>query len=147
MATSLHDFKSTPPLRFWGPKVCAATAGKWGQSAMKVRSVRQWFVLSIGVVALLCIAGPRTHAQNSTRKVIKRVEPVYPETLRERGIGGTVRLKVTVRADGAVRDVQVEGGNPILAESAARAVKQWRYAPGDNEAITEVTIHFGDSNQ
>ena len=114
---------------------------------MKVRSVRKWFFLSVGAVALLCIAGLRTHAQNSTRKVIKRVEPVYPETLRDRGISGTVRLKVTVRADGTVRDVQVEGGNPILADSAVRAVKMWRYAQADSEAATEVVIHFGDSNR
>lgn len=72
---------------------------------------------------------------------------MYPELLRERGIGGTVRLKVTVRADGTVREVQLEGGNPILAESAIRAVKLWRYEQGESEATAEVVIHFGDSKQ
>jgi TonB family protein len=103
--------------------------------------------MSFSTALLLCSICFPTQAQSFTRKLVTRVEPAYPALLRERGITGTVRLKITVRADGAVRDVQVVGGNPILAESAVRAVKDWRYSPGDTEAVTEVAIHFGDPNQ
>src|SRR5215470_14788158 len=77
------------------------------------------------------------------RKILKKTEPEYPAVLRDKGIGGTVRLRVTVKPDGTVKDVQVLGGNAVLAESASRAVKQWHFAPADHEAATEVTIHFG----
>ncbi|MDE3110822.1 MAG: energy transducer TonB [Acidobacteriota bacterium] len=114
---------------------------------MKFRIARQFFKLAVLFLGLLCAISCPAQAQNSQRKVIKRVEPQYPAILRDRGIGGTVRLKATVRADGTVRDVQVEGGNPILTESALRAVKMWRYSPGDSETTAEVVIHFGDASQ
>jgi TonB family protein len=114
---------------------------------MKLQSARQLLVRSLSIVALLgstCLLG---HAQTSARKVIQEVEPAYPAQSRDRGVGGTVGLKVTVQADGTVRDVQVEYGDPNLAESAVRAVKLWRYAPGESETVEEVTINFTDSNQ
>lgn len=114
---------------------------------MKHRSVRQCVVLIVSIVCLLCISCLPAHAQSSGRKLIKRVEPVYPELLRDRGIRGTVRLKVTVRPDGTIRAVEVEGGNPILADSAVRAVKLWRYEAGEGESTADVVIHFGDTKQ
>lgn len=94
------------------------------------------------LVGLIFIGTSAVRAQSASRKVIKKVEPVYPTVLLERKIGGTVRLTVTVRADGTVRQVEVEGGNPILAASAARAVKFWRYSAGDRETTTQVVVHF-----
>jgi len=81
--------------------------------------------------------------QENDRKVLKRVEPEYPSVLRDKGIGGTVRLRVTVKPDGTVKDVQTVGGNAVLVESATRAVKQWHYAPAERETIIDVSIHFG----
>lgn len=82
-------------------------------------------------------------SQDSDRKVLKKVEPEYPAVLRDKGIGGTVRLRVTVRPDGTVKDVQTIGGNAVLVESATRAVKQWRYAPSEKEASIDLSIRFG----
>ena len=50
-----------------------------------------------------------------------------------KGIGGLVRLKVYVKPDGSVRDTEVLGGNPILAESAQRSVIQWKFSPAGSE--------------
>jgi TonB family protein len=47
----------------------------------------------------------------------------------DRQIGGLVRLKVTVSPDGKVSNVDVVGGNPILAESASTAVMKWKFIP------------------
>jgi TonB family protein len=94
------------------------------------------------LLGTILIGNVSAHAQSAERKLLKKVDPYYPTVLRERKIGGTVRLKVTVRADGTVREVQVEGGNPILTESAIRAVKLWHYSPGDRETVDEVVIHF-----
>jgi TonB family protein len=103
---------------------------------------KKHLVLLACVLEMVLIGNLPVRAQNAPRNVIKKVDPVYPAVLRERGIGGTVRLKVTVRADGKVKEVHVVGGNPILADSAVRAVKHWRYSPGDGEVTAEVVFHF-----
>jgi TonB family protein len=80
---------------------------------------------------------------NAERKLITRVEPDYPETLKRLNIGGTVRLQVYISAKGNVEDVELLGGNPILGESAAVAVKKWVYTAGRSRTIAEVSISFG----
>ena len=76
------------------------------------------------------------------RGVVKRVEPSYPETLRQMGIGGSVRLQITISPSGTVQNVEVLGGNPILAEAAVEAVKQWVYAPAPSKTELQVTVPF-----
>jgi len=77
------------------------------------------------------------------RKLITRIEPDYPETLKRLNIGGTVRLRVVISAKGNVEECELLGGNPILGESAALAVKKWVYAAGRSRTITEISIQFG----
>jgi TonB family protein len=81
-------------------------------------------------------------AQDASRKIIKRVEAQYPAVLKSRGIGGTVKLKVLILANGTVKETQVVGGNAILADRAQKAVKQWIFAPAAAETTMEVTIVF-----
>lgn len=79
---------------------------------------------------------------DGARKLITRVEPLYPSTLHANHIGGTVRLKVTIAQNGSVEAAELVGGNPILGEAAQAAVKKWVYAPGASKTKTEVTIPF-----
>ena len=51
------------------------------------------------------------------RKLMLWVKPVYPETLKQLNIGGTVRLRVSISAQGKVEEVRLLGGNPILGEA------------------------------
>ena len=97
-------------------------------------------LLVFAAVLLSCPAS--VHSQEATRKVLKRVEAQYPSILKKRGIGGTVRLRVVVKADGTVRDTEVLGGNAILADSAQKAVKQWVFTPGAPESTVEVSVVF-----
>jgi TonB family protein len=76
------------------------------------------------------------------RRLIIRVEPEYPETLKRLNIGGIVRLQVTISAKGNVENVELLGGNPILGESATSAVKQWIYAASHSPTVAEVSISF-----
>ncbi len=76
------------------------------------------------------------------RALLTRVEPEYPETLRQLHIGGTVRLKVTIAANGKVEAVALLGGSPILGEAAMAAVRRWVYAVAPARTETEVTIPF-----
>lgn len=90
-------------------------------------------------VKILAVVSERNHAQ---RKLMTRVEPKYPETLQQLQIGGTVRLAVTISPQGSVDSVQLLGGNPILAEAAIKAVKQWVYSPSSSPTTTEVSLRF-----
>ena len=84
------------------------------------------------------------HRSVAERKLITRVEPDYPETLQRLNIGGTVRLRVSISAKGNVEEVELLGGNPILGESAAAAVKKWVYTASSSRTIAEVSVSFGE---
>ena len=79
---------------------------------------------------------------NVERQLVTRVEPEYPETLQRLLIGGTVRLVVTISPKGSVESVQLLGGNPVLAEPAIKAVKQWVYTASPSRTMQAVSIPF-----
>jgi protein TonB len=60
-----------------------------------------------------------------------QVRPSYPSEARRLGIQGTTLLRVHVLADGRIGDVVVErsAGHIDLDQSAAEAVRQWRFEP------------------
>jgi TonB family protein len=81
-------------------------------------------------------------APKSDRKVLVSVKPEYSELLKHAQIGGLVRLKVTVSADGKVSNVDIVGGNPILAESASAAVMKWKFIPAPSQTLEDISISF-----
>jgi TonB family protein len=60
-------------------------------------------------------------------QLISSYSPAYPIGAAREGIEGTVKLNVIVGRDGRVRSVQMLSGPPILASSAASAVRDWHY--------------------
>jgi TonB family protein len=62
-------------------------------------------------------------------RLIHKVKPIYPPAAVEARIQGSVVLQALVAKDGAVRDVRLISGPPILAPAAIDAVKQWQYRP------------------
>ncbi len=81
-------------------------------------------------------------------KLIRKVEPVYPEEARRLRLSGIVKLGVTVDEEGFVRDARVQMGHPVLARAAVDAVHQWRYSAtllnGQPVPVeTTVTCFFG----
>jgi TonB family protein len=71
---------------------------------------------------------------------------VYPDA-PEDGIKGKVRLQIVVATNGMVKKIHALSGDHALAETAARAVRLWRYSPftpkdeiADRE--TSVTVDF-----
>src|SRR5713101_5724792 len=91
---------------------------------MKRRRPAEYLKLSCCLLLIFsCV--PRGRTQESTRKVLKKAEVQYPDELKKRGIGGTVQLKVIVKADGTVKDISVVGGSPALADAAKASVRQW----------------------
>jgi len=67
------------------------------------------------------------NAQES--KLIRRVEPVYPELAKRARVQGRVVLVVTVDEEGSVAEIKVTNGHPLLDEAAVTAVRQWKYSP------------------
>jgi TonB family protein len=63
------------------------------------------------------------------RETTRRVEPQYPEAARAQGIQGAVVLEVHIGAGGAVEEVEVISGSPLLAQASADAVRQWKFQP------------------
>ena len=85
--------------------------------------------------------------QAAASSVIYRVEPVYPDEALKDQIQGSVVLKVHVGRDGAVQEVTPVSGEPMLANAAIMAVKQWRFRPHrvQGQAVemeTQVTLNF-----
>jgi len=93
-------------------------------------------------VLLLSSAASGLAQDNNGRKVVKKAPVQYPAILRSKGIGGIVKLKVFVKPDGTVRDTEVIGGNPILAESAQKSVMLWKFSPGSSETAIEISVVF-----
>ena len=83
-----------------------------------------------------------TSSGGSERKLITRIEPDYPAMLRERGIGGTVRMRVVIAPSGTVKQVELRGGDAALGAAAIAAVQKWKYAPAGSQTETEVSISF-----
>lgn len=63
-----------------------------------------------------------------TGKAIKKVPPVYPAEAKARGLSGEVLVEVTVDEQGDVLAAEAVTGDPILAEAAVAAVRQWKFA-------------------
>lgn len=102
---------------------------------------RKKFIAGLLLAGLLPWAASG-QAQDSARKVLKKAPVTYPSILKSKGIGGVVRLKVFVKPDGSVRDSEVLGGNPILAESAQKSVMQWKFSPASLETTLELSVTF-----
>jgi TonB family protein len=85
-------------------------------------------------------------------KIIKRVEPVYPEPAKRARVEQIVMLEVNVDEEGIVSSVRVIRGHPLLDQAAIDAVKQWVYSPtllnGEKiPVITTVTVVFSLSQR
>jgi protein TonB len=79
--------------------------------------------------------------------LLYRVEPDYPEEARRQGVQGPVVLDLHIGKDGLVQGVDLVSGQPLLAQAATVAVKQWRfrtrYVNGNEvEMQARITLHF-----
>ena len=80
-------------------------------------------------------------------RIVERALPVYPPEAVEQRVAGTVKLEAIIGIDGAVRDLSLVEGHPLLAPAAIEAVRQWRYRPTllngrAVEVVTLIDVHF-----
>ena len=93
------------------------------------------------------LQGPRTSTGIEEGKLIRRIEPRYPNLALSSHIQGTVVLEATITRDGSVSGVRPITGNALLMNSAVNAVKQWRYTPyklngQPLDVQTRITLNF-----
>jgi TonB family protein len=87
-------------------------------------------------------------SQGITEGIVEyRIQPTYPQQARAMRLEGQVVLRATVTENGALRDLKVVRGHPILARAAVDAVSRWRYRPYqlNGKAIamqTNITLDF-----
>ena len=76
-------------------------------------------------------APPVNTAATSDAVVQSSPAPRYPQDALRRGLGGTVKVRASIAADGSVADVALaEGsGNRDLDRAALEAVRRWRFKP------------------
>jgi TonB family protein len=109
------------------------------------RNVSKVLVYSVALTLLFATIGTQTtSAQHDLldRKIKNKVSPNYPEIARKMNLAGVVKLEVTVAPNGTVKDTKVIGGNPILVNAAADAVKKWRFEPANDDSVGVVEFKF-----
>jgi TonB family protein len=111
------------------------------------RSILRNFFAAVLLLAFCVTTGfvltsPAQKPSKFERKVLVSVKPQYPEVLRQSKIGGLVRLRAWILPNGNVGNVEILGGNPILAESAVAAVKQWKFVPGPMQTTDDISLNF-----
>ena len=83
----------------------------------------------------------------SEQRLRRRIEPQYPAEALAAHRSGDVTLEVIVGIDGSVASVRTLSGDPLLAEAAATAVREWHYEPYRLQGRaakfqTDVTLKF-----
>jgi protein TonB len=79
--------------------------------------------------------------------LLQKTTPIYPPIAKAAHVQGTVVLQATISKTGAIENLHVVSGPPMLQQAALDAVKTWRYKPyllsGEPvEVETEVNVIF-----
>lgn len=85
------------------------------------------------------IGGPNVGAIASDSEEIPlvRVNAIYPERARQRGVEGWVEVTFTISAAGTVKDPVVTASHPgnIFDRAALRAIRKWKYSPKVEDGV------------
>ncbi|MDP2998382.1 MAG: TonB family protein [Bryobacterales bacterium] len=80
-------------------------------------------------------------------RLLNQPKPTYPPLAKQARIQGTVRFNAIIGRDGAIQNLTVVSGHPLLVPSALEAVRQWKYQPtllnGEPvEVVTQIDVNF-----
>jgi len=80
-------------------------------------------------------------------KLVRQPKPVYPPLAKQARIQGVVKFTAVIGKDGAIQNLQMISGHPLLVQAATEAVKQWVYQPtllnGEAvEVVTQIDVNF-----
>lgn len=77
-------------------------------------------------------------------RVASTAAPVYPQALRDAGIGGRVVVRGVIGTDGRVESAEIvrSSGNSTLDNNALSAFYKWRFSAAKNDAGQKVRCYF-----
>ncbi len=82
-------------------------------------------------------------------KLLYKQPPIYPVTMKQAGISGTVVMQAVISKEGDILNLEVLSPDvhPDLIAAAVDAVKNWKYEPtklnGENvEVVTMINVNF-----
>jgi TonB family protein len=131
------------------------TADEWVRKAIETKKENTW--ARAGALPSPPQTPPPPPAPTPARRIrvgsataaqlVQRVDPVYPPLAKQARIQGTVRLTLTIGADGHVNKITIISGHPLLIPAAMEAAHQWVYRPtllnGEPaEVLTEAAVSF-----
>jgi TonB family protein len=61
--------------------------------------------------------------------LITQIAPIYPSSAKASGLEGVVVIHAVIDKEGRVKSADIVNGDPLLAQAALDAVRQWRYKP------------------
>ena len=98
-----------------------------------------WILLSVAACA-----APAQESDSSphVRRIVSKVNPVYPDLAKHVNLSGVVKLRTTIAPNGSVKSIEPVGGNPVLLKAAQDAVGNWKYAPAPKETRELIELHF-----
>jgi len=75
------------------------------------------------------------------------VQPPYPAIARQARIQGSVQVQIDISETGAVTNVTLLSGHPLLRDAALQAARQWLFIPTELNgqrvrAIGVLTFNF-----
>jgi protein TonB len=108
-----------------------------------------------GIISSTPVAVPKVAAPSRVRvsqgvvqgNAISQPKPLYPQMARMARVQGSVILQAVISKNGAIENLRVVSGHPMLQQAALDAVRQWRYRPyllnGEPvEVETQITVNF-----
>jgi protein TonB len=103
--------------------------------------------IPIAVPARPASVKPLVISHLAEASLLHKVQPAYPPLARQARVQGAVELRAIIGKTGAIENLVVVRGHPMLATAAVEAVKQWRYRPyllnGEPiEVETDITVNF-----
>jgi len=79
--------------------------------------------------ATVAESGLRVSPETMEKRIVTKVEPVYPEAARKAGLQGLVVMDAVIAPDGTVKRLRPVSGPDLLAQSATAAVQSWKFEP------------------
>lgn len=74
-------------------------------------------------------ASLRVSAETMEKRILTKVDPVYPEAARVASTEGLVVLDAIIAPDGSVERLRPLSGPDLLVQAATEAVRSWKFEP------------------
>ena len=104
----------------------------------------------LGLTTLDRAGSEKKETAKAPRNVVSRVNPIYPQTMKDQKVGGVVVLAVTVGPDGtpkSVKELPLErNAHPELVKAAIEAIQQWRWEAGEGTVKLTHAVDFRLNN-